>query len=229
MATTPTGPRLLKGAIVAVDVSKSGVMPTTTIAFQYNPETLTRTLDPQWAGGEPGQRSQEIRFKGAPKEPISLDVTIDATDQLERGDAATLEKGIYPQLSALEILLYPASRQVIDNNALLDQGQIEIANALYDAPLTLFVWGPKRVLPVVLTSLSVTEEAFDTRLNPIRATVKLSLRALTYDDLDSKHKGYSLFLAYQKAKEQLASELNTADANQAVGFNVGTYIARNAR
>jgi hypothetical protein len=220
-------PRFLKGAIVVVDPANP--IKELTIAFQYNPETLKRTLTPQMANSEKGQRAETLRFLGAPEETFTIEIVIDATDQLEKGEAQAREMGIYPQLSALEILLYPNSQQVINDNKLLDQGKIEIGGGPYDAPLTLFVWGPKRVLPIMLTSVSVSETIFDTKLNPIQATVSLSAKALSYSDLDPKHKGYSLFMAYQKVKENMASALNTGSSNQAVGFNVGTFIAKNSR
>jgi hypothetical protein len=109
--------------------------------------------------------------------------------------------GIYPQLSALEMLVYPSSAQVILNTALMLAGTMEVTPPI--GPMTLFVWGAKRVLPVRLTSLSITEEAFDPNLNPIRARVKLAMRVLTYSDLPVAHPGYGLFLAHQIVKEAM--------------------------
>ncbi|UCH58798.1 MAG: hypothetical protein JSV61_11335 [Anaerolineales bacterium] len=199
MSTYAHGPRLVKGAIIVIDpVSQQRQ----NIAFQYNPDTLKRSLQPQVLGGEQGQASQAVRFTGAPVETINLDVIIDATDQLEQGQTQAAQTGIYPQLATLELLLYPGSRQVTQNNSLLDQGTLEIGP--YVAPLTLFSWGSNRVLPVSLTSFSINEEVFDSQLNPIRATLSLGLRALSYSDLDPGHPGYNLFLAYQQAKEAMA-------------------------
>ena len=201
MGASPLQPRILKGAIVVVDATTGQQ---TTIPFQYNPETLSRTLTPkQNINRETESGRSSLRFDGAPTEVFTLDVNLDATDALNAGDVTAQNLGIYPQLSALEVLVYPASQQVIANDKLIGQGKIELTSG-YDAPLTLLVWGAQRVVPVVITSLSVTETLFDTQLNPIQATVKLSLRALTYSDLDPKHKGYSLFMAYQKSKERQA-------------------------
>ncbi len=218
MPTTPRGPRLLKGALVAVDLANANSQ--TTIAFQYNPDTLRRTLTPQVAGGEKGQRSETIRLTGAPEETLNLDVIVNAIDQLESGKGSD---GIHPQLAAMEMLLYPQAGQVQSDNSLLGQGKMEIG-APYDAPLVLFVWGPRRVLPVMLTNVTVTEEEFDTNLNPIRARVSLGMRALSYSDLDSKHKGYDLFLAYQKSKERLARSGISQDPNKLVGFDVAGRV-----
>jgi hypothetical protein len=76
-----------------------------------------------------------------------------------------------------------------------------------EAPLTLFVWSRQRVVPVRVTDLSVTEEAFDAALNPIRAKVSISLRVLSVDDLGFDHRGGTLFMAYLRNKEALAGRV----------------------
>src|SRR5229473_3358064 len=108
MPTYPYGPRILKGALVVM--SETNPMPQT-IAFQYNPETLKRSLQPQVAGGEQGERSTVVRYIGAPTETIDLEVLLDAMDALEQGESAALNAGIYPQLALLELLAYPSSQQ----------------------------------------------------------------------------------------------------------------------
>jgi hypothetical protein len=199
MTTFPASPRLLKGAIVAFDLPDPRP---SVISFQYNPESLSRTLEAQMSGGEGGDRAEALRLKGAPVETIKLDVGIDATDQLEKADRAAVGMGIYPQLAALELLIYPSSALVITNTALLALGTLEVVPPA--APFTLFVWGPKRVLPVRLTEFSVTEEAHDVNLNPTRAKVSLGLRVLSYNDFAVTHPGYHLFLAHQVVKETMA-------------------------
>ncbi len=199
MTTYSRSPRLVKGAIIAIEPSQPVA---TVIEFQYNPETMSRNLESQ-IGSEGGGRAEALRLSGPPKETISLDVVINATDQLEKGDSTATKHGIYPQLSALEMLLYPKSSLVNANAAQLQLGTIEIIPP--EAPLTLFRWGAQRVVPVNLTSFSITEEAYDTQLNPIRAKVALSMRVLTYDDLPQTNDGYGIFLAHQAMKERLAS------------------------
>ncbi|WP_299755991.1 hypothetical protein [uncultured Chloroflexus sp.] len=203
MTTFPRSPRLLKGALVSFDLPnpKPAV-----IVFQYNPDTLSRTLEAQ-TGGE---GADALRIKGAPVETIKLDSELDATDQLEQGAAAI---GLHPQLAALEVLIYPKSALVIANTALLNAGTIEILPP--QAPFTLFIWGPKRVLPVRLTEFSITEEAYDPQLNPIRAKVSLGLRVLSYNDLPAANPGYHLFLAHQIVKETMAAIARTGSLDAA--------------
>ena len=215
MTTFPRSPRLLKGAIVGIDPLNPVA---SVIVFQYNPETLTRTLQAQTAGGQGGDRSEALRLKGAPTEDIKLDVEIDATDQLEKGEPHATSMGIYPQLSALETLIYPKSALVIANTVLLATGTIEVIPPA--STLTLFIWGPKRVLPVRLNQFSITEEAHDVNLNPIRAKVSLGLQVLSYNDLPLTHPGYALFLAHQVVKEAMAAIGSVSNLGAVAGGNI---------
>ena len=205
MSTFPDSPRLLKAAIVLVDSGAGTLASPLVIALQYNPDTLTRSLQIKGidAGGD---HSEALRLKGPPVETIKLDAEIDATDQLEHPDqnSTTLEYGIFPQLSALETLVYPSSRQLSANNVAAGKGMLEIVPM--ETPLALFVWSKSRVIPVRITELSITEEAFDTKLNPLRAKVSLGMRVLSVDDLGFDHKGGAVFMTHLAHKEQLAAK-----------------------
>lgn len=204
-----SSPQLLRGGVVLLDPGSGAVQ--RVIAFQYNPDTLTRTLAPKGAGGDGGgDRSQALRLTGPPTETIKLDAELDATDALERPDenSATVENGLQPQIAALETLLYPGSAKLQENHTLASFGTLEITPV--EAPLVLLVWGRSRVVPVRLTDFSVTEEAFDPNLNPIRAKVSLGFRVLSVDDLGFDHRGGGIYLTYQRAKESLATAAPSA-------------------
>ena len=201
MTTFPGSPRLLKGAIVGIDPFNPLA---SVVVFQYNPDSLTRRIDARTTGNaEGGDRSEAFRLSGPPRETITLNVEIDVADQLEQANPIATFTGLYSTLSALEMLLYPKSLKIIGDAVAAAFGNIEVVPP--EAPLTLFVWGLQRVLPVRITSLSITEEAYDTLLNPIRAKVDLTLNVLSTADLKSSHPGYNLFLAHQIAKEVLAT------------------------
>lgn len=204
MTTFPGSPRLLKGGIVLIDPDTGAVK--RVIALQYNPDTLTRTLQPQSAGGESGDRSEALRLKGPPVETIKLEAEIDAADQMEFPDQnpVVAESGIYPQIAVLETMLYPESSQLQSNHDLSASGMLQIVPM--QAPLALFVWSKSRIVPVRLTDLSVTEEAFDPSLNPLRAKVSLGMRVLSVTDLGFDQKGGSIYMAYQREKERMASK-----------------------
>jgi hypothetical protein len=205
MTTFPNSPRILKGGIVLIDPASSAVR--RIIVLQYNPDSLSRTLQVKGVGAESGDRSEALRLKGPPVETIKVEAEIDATDQLELPDQGqnrvATRFGISPFLAALETIIYPTSAQLQSNNSLAQAGTLEITPM--ESPLTLFVWSKTRIVPVRITDLSITEEAFDTALNPTRAKVSLGLRVLSIDDLGFTHKGGNLFMTYLRQKEQLAA------------------------
>ena len=149
-------------------------------------------------------RSEALRLKGPPIETFKLEAEIDATDQLEQPDQNpnAVQYGVQPQLAALETLIYPTSVQLLENNSLAQNGTLEIAPM--EAPLSLFVWSKNRIVPVRITELSVTEEAFDPNLNPIRAKVSLGMRVLSVDDVGFSDKSGNLYIAYQQQKERMS-------------------------
>lgn len=208
MTTFPNSPRILKAALVSIDFPDQTPV---VIVFQYNPGTLSRTLQAQTTSTE-ANRASSVRFTGAPVETLNLEADIDAADQLEKEQPNAIQMGIHPQLAALELLIYPPSATVTSNLGLLNAGLIEIMPAM--APFTLFVYGPKRILPVQVTGFSVSEEAHDVNLNPIRAKVSLSLRVLSYNDLPSDHPGHAMFMSHQVVKETMAKLgiVNSLDA-----------------
>jgi hypothetical protein len=205
MSTFPNSPRLHKGGIVLLDPETARVR--RIISLQYNPDTLTRSLQIQGVNADGGggtDRSEVLRLKGPPIETIKLEAEIDATDQLELPgqNPNAVKTGIHPQLAALETIVYPSSTQLQANNARSKAGTLEIIPM--QSALTLFIWSKNRILPVILTEFSITEEAFDPALNPIRAKVSLGMRVLSVNDVGFDQKPGSLFMVYQQQKERLA-------------------------
>jgi hypothetical protein len=213
MSTFPGSPLLIKGGIALLDSTTGQVL--ALIPLQYNPDTLTRTMQIKSVSGESGDHIEALRLKGPPIENVKLEAEIDATDLLEKADPQTTQLGIHPQLAILETIIYPTSTHLTSNYQLESTGQLEIAPA--DGPLTVFIFGPQRIVPVRITELSITEEAFDVALNPIRAKVSLGLRVLTIDDLNFSSKGGSMFMAYLQTKEQLALK-NTPGTYSSLGI-----------
>jgi len=159
----------------------------------------------------------QMRLKGPPIETFKLEAALDATDALDTDDPLATVSGIQPQLAALETVIYPTTSQLQQANARAQSGTLEIVPM--DAPLTLFVWSKNRVVPVKITEFSITEEMFDSNLNPIRAKINLGLRVLTIDDIDFSSVAGSIYLTYQQRKEQLAA---SAPAGSLSAFGVTT-------
>jgi hypothetical protein len=195
-----TSPRLVKAGIVLVDPGSGAVR--RVIAMQYNPDQLTRSFEVQ-AFGEGGTVADALRLKGPAIETLRLEAVLDATDALEAGDPVATAEGIQPALAALEGLAHPAAAALDEQSRLASMGMLEIAPL--EQPLALFAWSARRVAPVRITELSITEEAFDPALNPIRAKVSLGLRVLSVTDLGFEHRGGTIFMAYLRGREALAA------------------------
>ena len=205
MGSSPISPRLVRGGIVTMDPDTSAVQ--SIIALQYNPDTLTRTLQIQAVqGGQDGVRVDALRLRGPAVETIKLEAELDATDQLEfpNQNPNAVKYGLHPQLAQLEMLVNPSVETLASDDSMANAGTLEIIPL--EQPLTLFVWSKSRVVPVRLTEFSITEEAFDPNLNPIRAKVSLGLRVLSIDDLGFQHPGGRIYMTYLTNKEQLASQ-----------------------
>ena len=200
----PITPKLLKGALAVYQSDTKGTTPRV-IVFQYNPNQLGRELAlraPPRDPGNVGNAKEDVRrVLGPPLETINLSVERDAADQLEDPDANALvaENGLHPALASLEMLIYPDTIRANQIRKLAAAGEVQRSPA--DVPLVLLVLGRSRVVPVFLTRFAVTEEAFDTRLNPIRAKMDLGMRVLTYMELARDSLGFEAYLAFQENKE----------------------------
>src|SRR5262245_9274710 len=115
MSTFPGSPRLVRGGLVLIDPTTGTVL--RIIALQYNPDTLTRSLQIKGVSGESGDHLEALRLKGPPVETIKLEAELDATDQLEIADTQATQMGIHSQLAVLETILYPTSSHLISNQS----------------------------------------------------------------------------------------------------------------
>jgi hypothetical protein len=214
----PGTPRLLKGALVVFETAAP--IPTNVVAFQYNPDSMSRSLQPQFDhGGRRAWVTEPQRNVLPPSETFQVNIELDAADQLEQNNPITLVSGLHPTLAALELLMYPRSRDRLKAKTAAEAGAATITTL--ELPTILLVWGAPRVVPVSVTSMSVTEEAFDQLLNPIRARVALGLRALTDKELADRPPFERVAFVRHTAKEVLARAnlFNSAEQVRAmVGF-----------
>jgi len=180
-------PRILHGAFVEYGFS----VPPLTVAFQFNPETITRDRSNSISSpsGEQGNtRKAQKKEKNleaveeklqvtVASETISFDIRLDATDKLNEGDIIAQQFGITPQISTLELMMYPKEKSLVGQLLRgLDQGFSFTGGE--KPPIILFVWGRKKVLPVYLTNMQIKEEEFNPTLNPIRATITVSMMVI---------------------------------------------------
>lgn len=211
---SPNSPQLSKMSLV---VFRAPNPVPSVMAFQYNPETVSRDVQANVVEGAAGGA---VRFGGAATETLKMECVFDATDGLEDGYDLAREAGVRPQIAALEILLAPSIAIEIANTALLALGTLEILPS--EAPFIVLIMG-ERIRPVRLSGLSVTEEFFDENLNPVRAKVSLDFNIVPYSELDPTHPGYALAVNHQRRRESLAvkgrqASLSSVIAQQLRGF-----------
>jgi len=205
----PNSPKVLKAALI----SMGATIPTPRlIMLQYNPAELTRQLAPDFE--KIGDTPTGANLLAGPAiETIQMTARISAVDQLQANDATAIAFGIHPQLATLELMLFPSASSIVQGLAEMALGVLEIVPP--ETPLTVFVWGPRRVLPVQITSYSVNETLHDTRLNPIDAEVTISMKVLTYQDFQPTQAGYFLYLA-NLAERELMSTLGAVQSGASV-------------
>lgn len=201
--TSPLSPRLLRAGLVILDPDSGRVR--RVITLQYNPDSLARAFQLKAGGAEGGARGEALRITAPPVQTLTVEAELDAADQLQypQANPDAVELGLSAQLAALETLIYPSVGATQDAAALLQSGTLEIIPQ--PAPLVLFAFGRRRLLPVRITELTITEEAFDPLLNPIRAKVRLGLRVLTVNDVGLAGRAGGLALAAHQQLEQLAA------------------------
>jgi hypothetical protein len=223
---SPVRPRVWRGELRVYERQDTGTQPAV-IPFQYNPESVRRTIasrtPPAQRASNPGPAREEIfRVTGPPIETITVSIVLDAADQLgeEHPDQRVVSDGLHPVLATLDLMLYPPSQRLSDDRQRARSGAAQTAPA--DVPLVLIVLGEHRIAPVMLTSYSVTEEAFDPHLNPILAHVELGLRVLTTMELREGTIGFDAYTGYQRQKERLAYPAGGANGSSTVATRTMT-------
>jgi hypothetical protein len=207
-AAFPGSPQVLKGALVVYPTGRSSDDPRV-VVFQYNPDQLRRTIadraPPARQGDAGAARAEAMRVSGPPKETLTMTVVLDAMDQLAQPDQnpAVVQKGLLPALFLLETLLYPTPDSVRDGQRLAREGEAQ--NRPQQKPGVLAVWGKHRSAPVKITSFSITEEAFDRQLNPVRAKVELGMEVLADVDVEPDRVEAQAYAGYQRQKHNLAA------------------------
>lgn len=230
-------PKLVKGALIEFSTRFLYPVPNV-IVFQYNPESLSRTLDvynPPTREDGSSNSSKNVAGNAQPFDPaesFTLNLELDATDSMETQDPIAMAAGITDRISALEMLLYPTEETLLGelvqppSFGLAPKGPPKVPNITTKpqrgtVPLVLFVWGPGRILPVRLTSFQVDEQAFSPILYPTRAKATVGLKVLTRTDLssykDSAPKYVALAaLTMSRKQKTLWAALNSENTMQAL-------------
>ncbi len=208
----PRSPKFLKGAMVVFGTPAP--VPTNLIVFQYNPETMSRSLqiNVDYQNYDPTRSAGDTQFVLPPTETFQVSIELDAADQLENNNPLTLATGLHPTLAALELLTYPESSMLLLNKILSAVGSSMVTPPFL--PIVLFIWGPARVVPVRVSSLSITEQAFDQLLNPIQAKVELGLRTLSMQELQDAGAPFSTLAMVQIISKEVLAASNIVNSAQ---------------
>jgi hypothetical protein len=152
---------------------------------------------------------------------MSFSLRLDANELLAQSNPIAAASGILPTLSALELLMVPKSAMQINLVSLVKGGAAPFQLPPNKLPTVLFFWGPFRIVPVAITSLTITETEYDTLLNPVRADVSVSLQVLIPSQLAGDTIANGAYKYSQGVKEVMAA-LNAANAVQ---FGVSSAIS----
>jgi len=188
-------PKVFRGAFVEYGLT----IPPLMVVFQFNPLQLARSRKQEFSmtayteGEEEGHgltlrdfhqgfkdllKLRDAQYVTTHSESLGFEIRLDATDKLNEGDRITEQLGIAPQLATLELMAQPKSESVL--GALVEQllpGGFSFT-CTDKPPMILFIWGRKRVLPVNINSMTITETEFHASLEPIRATVEVDLTVI---------------------------------------------------
>lgn len=201
-------PKLLKGAFVDSNLL---AFPPLIVPFQFNPERLTRRKSaniqsPRSRRGTE-ERTPESESLGQAQststspETITMDIRLDATDDLETGNPIAGEFGVLPALSALEMMITPRSESFF--GGLLGLSANFGFGDRTSTPVLIFVWGRQRIYPVRLTDLNIQEVEYNPNLNPTRVTVGVSMQVIG---------GNNPFYLFTQAQRELLAGLNLLNA-----------------
>ena len=219
--------KFIKGALV--EFVETFLLPVpNVIIFQFNPETITHT----WTQPESsGDFSNPLAVKGTPAESFSLTIAMDANDMIADGsraaEAIAVTSGIYSRLAALEMLQYPVSPSDSLFATVSSAANVSISGekvvrdvTVSEVPTVLFVWGPERIVPVRVTTLTITETLYDSFLSPTHAEAQLELSVLIPEELDALS-GKRAIIArtaykYSLKKRQALALTNLANAAESI-------------
>ena len=219
----------LKGAFISLGGGLLGALPNV-VVFQFNPEKVTRTPAlaqtpprPSGAGAQNGSDQP-----AAPTETYSFALRLDATDQLAEGNPIAAASGVLPALSAIEQLMQPASSNELSFLPPIPGLGGGGASKSFDyppsrLPTVLFFWGPFRIWPVAITSLSISETEYNTLLVPVRAEVTVNLSVLTTTQLSGETLALGAY-DYSKGVREVMAALNLANA-AATGISAALSVA----
>lgn len=217
---------LLKGALVEYGSDFLGPLPNV-VLFQFNPERLTRNIQIPRRPVSGANNRETSQAGESSVEKITLQARFSAADQLAANNVLARTMGVGPRLAALEKMVHPAGKL----GGLIGEALDAIGDALgvggggdegarqpvprQAYPRILFIWGPFRLLPVVIESMNITELQYDFLLNPTQADVDISLAVNPIDSSSDDVLGRGA-LEYSNLAKEAQAVLNLANTVEQV-------------
>lgn len=213
---------LTRGALVEYGTNVLGPLPNI-VVFQFNPEQISRMLEIPLRSGDRlwgGRQQERWQTSAPPTESFSINAQFSAVEDLASGGAGAVLPslfGVGPQLAALEKMVYPSSGLSSQMTGAAVDAVGEAVGGSGEAPgrsvprepmpRILFIWGPSRVLPVEIRSLSISEMQYDSLLNPTRAEVQIGLAVVSFPPDSDDVVGQGA-LAYTAAVKEVQAAAN---------------------
>lgn len=121
------------------------------------------------------------------EESIALTTLFDASENMTTLDKGMPQFGILPELAALEQMITPQEDSLLNFDLLNKKAGGHTFTNSDKPPITLFIWGQTRILPVNLETISINETDFNTFLAPTRAIVNIKMRVIEGDNKPYKY------------------------------------------
>lgn len=199
----------VKGMLIEYSLS----IPPLVLAFDFNPQSLTRSRTitlrtgnaPGTRGGYdftlPTETARVAQGVTVQPESFTIEILLDATDRMNDGDPIATQFGIEPELDTLRTMVEPKAQGPggLQTLASLGLGGQRAFQRSESASVLLLVWGT-HILPVFLTSIRVTEEAHLPSLVPYRARASLTMQVI---------EGNNPFYQVEKVRQVVGAALNT--------------------
>jgi len=197
----------ISGALVRIN--PSSVLDKSLVVFQYNPETLTRSLKPNYYDKD----SRDL-LAGPAKQTITLTIQLEGSDK-----AWNSLIGVLPTLAGLEMMVNPSVLDLGKYELNVTTGKMQAIPP--PAPRIIFVWGPGRILPVFVESLTIKEKMFNSLLTPMMAEADLTLEVCPFDEAGDTD---LTLLTVNLGVVQALSVLNTAEALLTIGSQIASAV-----
>ncbi|MCP4463723.1 MAG: hypothetical protein GY819_13085 [Planctomycetaceae bacterium] len=222
----------MRGALVEYGSDFLGPIPNIVI-FQFNPESISRTIDipgsDTGAGSSENSRLMEPNTASAPPtESFSITAHFSAMNDLgEANSELAIPRvfGIGTHLAALEKMgntkagflsqAIGAAIDVIGDAVSAGNADSKRNTPRESLPKILFIWGPSRVLPVEIKTMTIVEQQYDPFLNPVQAQVEIGLKVSVFSGKTDNPigKGALIYTNTLKEAQALLNLQNTSEAS----------------